>query len=116
MQQFKYLLLPTIFALTSCVSISDIVPAGKDTWMVTGSNTRIGADATMKAELYKKASDYCAGQNKYFVPVSQNYINLVIGRPGNVDLTFRCLVEGDPELSRPIMKKIPDTSIEVIQK
>ena len=116
MQIIKYLSIPAILSLTACVSISEVVPAGKDTWMVAGSNTRIGADATMKAELYKAAAASCAAQNKIFEPVSTNYVNLVIGRPGSSELTFRCLLEGDPELTRPIMKPVANTSIEVIQK
>jgi hypothetical protein len=92
------------------------VPAGKDTWMVSGSNTRIGADATMKAELYKTASGFCAEKHREFVPVSSNYVNIVIGRPGSSELTFRCLLETDSEYQRPNMKAVPNTSIEIIQK
>lgn len=114
----KYYLLSALCSLllASCVSISDVVPAGKDTWMVGGSNTRIGADDTMKADLYKTATAFCAKQNKMLVPISSNHINIVIGRPGNAELIFRCLLESDPEYQRPNMKPVPNTSIEVIQK
>ncbi len=116
MKRIKYLSFLFVLLLTACVSVSNVVPAGKDTWMVAGSNSRIGADAIMKADLYKTAADFCAGQDKIFTPVSMNYIHLVIGRPASADLTFRCLVEGDPELTRPTMKPVPDTTIEVIEK
>lgn len=103
------------FLLVSCVSISDVVPAGKDTWMIAGTNTRIGADSTMKAGLYKKASAFCASQNKVFMPVSQHYISHCSGsgfvcNPGSADLVFRCLLEGDPELTRPTMEPVQDTT------
>jgi hypothetical protein len=115
MKIIKYMLLPFALFLAGCVSISDVVPAGKDTWMISGTNTRIGADSTMKADLYKKASDFCASKNKVYIPVSQNYISHCSGsgficNPGSADLFFRCLDEGDPELTRPIMEPVPDKS------
>jgi len=108
MKRIKYMSLPIVLFLAGCVSISDVVPAGKDTWMVAGTNSRIGADSTMKAGLYKKASDFCVSKKKVLVPVSQDYKFLVIGRPASADLFFRCLDEGDPELTRPTMAPAPD--------
>jgi hypothetical protein len=102
--------------LPSCVSISEVVPAGQDTWMVGGGNSGIGRDAELQADLYRTANGFCVGQNKKFMPVSSNQVTLAFGRPGSAQLTFRCLLESDPEYQRPNMKPVPNTSVEVIQK
>ncbi len=117
MRKVKYMSFPFVLLLAACVSVSDVVPAGKDTWMVAGTNSRIGADSTMKTDLYKTASDFCAAKNKAFTPVSQNYTSIVIGRPASAELVFRCLSESDPEYKRPNMEAVyPKSRIEIENK
>jgi hypothetical protein len=101
------------FLLVSCVSVSHIVPAGQDTWMISGSSTRPNAGAAMKAELYQRASDYCTCQKKIFQPVSFNSYTVPVGVKDEAGLTFRCLDAGDPELTRPIMLPAPSTNIQM---
>ncbi len=113
-----YLAVPVIcILLTACstTSTSEVVSAGKDTWIIGGSNSRLGDPAAVKIELYKAAAAYCSEQNKMFTPVNINQTNMFYGA-GSSELTFRCLLESDPEYKRPKMKKTPDTSIEVINK
>ena len=85
-------ILPFLF-LTSCASISDIVPAGPDTYLVTGSDLSIGASgAQIKADLYKKASDFCATQGKVFEPVDTSSVDYRVFRgTANAEVTFRCI-------------------------
>jgi hypothetical protein len=79
--------------LTSCASISNIVPAGPDTYLVSGSDLSIGASgAQIKTDLYKKASDYCATQDKVFKPVDTSSVDYRVFRgTANAELTFRCI-------------------------
>jgi len=49
-----------------CV-ISNVVPAGKDTWMVAGTGTGIYA-GSIKADLYQKADAFCKSKNKIIMP------------------------------------------------
>jgi hypothetical protein len=102
-------------ALASCSSTSEIVPAGKDTYMIGGENSRISDPATVKIKLYKAANNYCKKQKKSFMPVSSNQETMFYGA-GSSELTFRCLYENDPEFTRPYVKKTPGTSIEVMYK
>ncbi len=94
------------FILMGCASISEIVPAGKDTYMITASDLSTGAaGSTLKAKLYKEASIYCAKQNKVLFPVSDSSVDYRVFRgTANAELTFRCLNDDDPELSRPLRK------------
>ncbi len=94
------------FILAGCASTSEIVPAGKDTYMITASDLGVGAaGSTLKAKLYKKASTYCTKQNKVLFPVSDSSVDYRAFRgTANAELTFRCLREDDPELSRPLKK------------
>lgn len=94
------------FILTGCTSMSEIVPAGKDTYMVTASDLSMGASgSTLKAMLYKKASEYCEKQNKELLPVNDASVDYRVFRgTANSELTFRCLHADDPELKRPELK------------
>lgn len=115
--QIKFMTIPLCVLLMSCRGVSEIAKIGKDTYMVASSDTTIGAGGgKLKVKLYKEAGKYCAEQNKVFTPVNSSSIDWAIGRPASAELTFRCLLESDPELQRPDMKFTPNTSIEVIQK
>lgn len=87
-------LLSLLFVLIfSCVSITDIVPAGPDTYRISGGDSAPGANGeNLKTTLFKRASDYCDLQHKIFEPVSSSSEN---HRPfvglANASLTFHCL-------------------------
>jgi hypothetical protein len=99
--------------LTGCAS-SGPVPMGKDTFLITKqSSTGFHSAGSVKADIYREANEYCAGQGKQFQPVSDRGTD---GQPGrsfaNAEVTFRCLSAGDPELSRPVPRPAPDVVIE----
>jgi hypothetical protein len=115
--KIKFIVLSLTLLLASCGGVSEVAKIGKDTYLVASSDTTIGAGGgNLKVKLYKEAGKYCAGQNKILTPVNSSSIDWAIGRPASAELTFRCLLESDPELQRPDMKFAPNTSIEVIQK
>jgi len=62
--------------------------------------------------LYREANDYCQNKGQKFVPVSTDSQNFDI-YSSSVNMHFRCLLPGDQELERPIVKRIPDAVIEV---
>jgi uncharacterized protein YcfL len=94
MKKVSFLYVPLcLMLLAGCASVSDIVPAGQDTYRISGSNLAIGASGTqIKTDLYKKASDYCAAQGKVFEPVDSSSVDYRVFRgTANAELTFRCL-------------------------
>jgi hypothetical protein len=82
-----------LLILNACASVSDIVPAGQDKYMISGSNLSVGASGSqIKTELYKKASDFCATQGKVFEPIDSSSVDYRVFRgTANAELTFRCL-------------------------
>jgi len=86
-------LLLTFILLTGCASTSEIVPAGKNKYMVSGSNLSIGASGSqIKTDLFKKASDYCTSKGEIFEPVDTSSVDYRVFRgTANAELTFRCV-------------------------
>jgi hypothetical protein len=93
--------------MTACVSITEITPAGKDTYIIAGSDSmEATAGVNIKAKLYQKANEHCESIGKKLMPVgdaSSGY---------SAQLRFQCLDENDPDFVRPDMQPVPDVRIE----
>ena len=96
------------------MSAGRVVPIGKDTFMIgkQGSFTTFSG-YEVKADLYSEANEFCACQNKQFMPISSASRDSGYAQYANAEIQFRCLKEGDPELGRPTMESIPDIRIEI---
>lgn len=108
-----------MFALGSCVSMSDIVPVGKDTYMISGSSRAFAAGGgTLRADLLKEAGKYCASQNKVLIMTNSTAKDMVFGQSAaHSDVIFRCLDKNDPEFQRPDIDNVyPKTRIEIQNK
>lgn len=96
--------------LTACVSMTEVTPAGKDTFLIAGSDSwESTSGLTIKTKLYQKANLFCESTGKKFMPLSD------ASNGYSAQLRFRCLAEGDPELDRPNMQPVPDVRIEHAQ-
>ncbi|WP_419616281.1 hypothetical protein [Thiolapillus sp.] len=93
--------------LAACSVVTEVVPAGKDTYVVAGEDS-VGetSGAIIKTTLYKKATSYCESIGKKFLPLNDSKSSYT------ADLRFRCLEEDDPEYRRPIMESVPNVRIE----
>jgi putative hemolysin len=82
-----------LMLLTSCSSISAVVPAGSGKYMLSGTNLAIGASGSqIKTDLYKKASDYCKEQGRIFEPVNSSSVDYRAFRgTANAELVFSCI-------------------------
>jgi len=99
--------------LTACAS-SGPVPMGRDTFMISKqSSTGFHSGASVKADIYREANDFCIRTGLEFQPVKDSTKD---GVPGfafaNAEVVFRCLAKGDAELNRPTPKPIPNVIIE----
>ena len=92
--------------LAACSVVTEVVPAGKDTYVVAGEAS-VGetSGAIIKTTLYKKATS-CESIGKKFLPLNDSKSSYT------ADLRFRCLEEDDPEYRRPIMESVPNVRIE----
>ena len=99
----------TTLILTGCTTYTEIVPSGKDTYVVAGSSELYSA-AEIKVELYKKANAYCESMGKSLVPLNESTTPSYTLE--QADFRFRCLYKNDPEYVRPVMESVPDITIE----
>jgi hypothetical protein len=87
--------------LTACAT--EVVPAGPDTYSVSASGGPwTQSSAPIRAKVFKAANAFCVERNLVMVPVSVDERPYELGRhTANIDLVFRALPPGDPEIKRP---------------
>ena len=68
----------------------------------------------LKAEAFSEANDFCVKNHKVFQVVNTKEAAppYVLGNFPKAEVQFMCLNPGDPELTRPKMRKEADTVIE----
>ena len=88
----------SVLLLAAC-SITEIVPAGKDTYLVAGTD-EFTSGRNVKTKLYIKANAYCETIGKKLLPLNESVTGI------SAELRFRCLNEDDPNYVRPIMKSV----------
>ncbi len=78
---------------SGCASTSAIISAGKDKYLVTASNTALGASGEqLKEYLYRNAAEYCNARGKEFEQIeltSEGYKPFV--RLAHAEMTFKCV-------------------------
>jgi hypothetical protein len=89
--------------LTGCAVASEIVPIGKDNFMVTAPETLGG---TGRILVVKSANGYCASQNTHMI------VRRLDANALSVSLMFSCVSEDDPEYQRPNLRKDPNVIID----
>jgi hypothetical protein len=112
----------TVFALGLAVSIAAFVadctaaarvtqplPVGPDTYMVS-SRTSSGGIAPAREAAISAAGQQCARLSKQLLVLSSATNIGSNADQGVVDLTFRCLAAGDPELRRQNIQPVPSDS------
>lgn len=102
--------------LVGCASNSGVVPIGKDTYMVSRqAATGFSGMGTLKADAFKEADAFCRSQSKVLQVVRTQDAQppFILGNFPKTEVEFMCLIEGDPELGRPKLRKEANTVIEV---
>ena len=87
------LLVPTMLALTACVTTSKIVPAGQDTFMISAANDTCGNCTPPHIRVTEQASTYCAKMSKTMVVKNTEEQTFDIGFGKRVTLTFSCVAK-----------------------
>lgn len=90
----KKVLFAAICAATvaGCASVSEVIPAGKDTYLV-GANVRGGmtSDAEVTGMSVKRANEFCAAQGKQVEVISSTNSGTQGWTPQNSQVMFRCI-------------------------
>ena|SRR2546429_2671380 len=81
-----------LLALTACAS-TGVVPIGDDTYMIGKRSAQAGFGPPIHAQanVYKEAAAFCAKQSKSVETVKLDAQDTGFGRPGSVQLQFRCV-------------------------
>ena len=96
-----------LMTVACTVRITEVVPAGKDTFVVSGNAVlKRSSGESIKPTLYEKANAHCKTMGKKLLPVNE-FASLYAA-----ELRFRCLEENDPAYARPIMESAPNVPIE----
>jgi hypothetical protein len=98
--------------LGACVSTSEIVPVGPDSYMVS-SSTSGSALLAGRAPIVsaKEANKYCASQGRHMVIRRTDSAVIGLGNGTNA-LVFSCVTDTDPEYQRPNLRKDPNVLVQ----
>lgn len=98
----------SVFCLSLCAAAllvagcsTGVVAAGPDTYLIARSVSGFGTTSAAKASVYRDANAWCASRGLVMVPVSSDSKDPVtMQHMGSVELVFRALKPGDPEIKR----------------
>jgi hypothetical protein len=103
----------SVLTLAGCgVSTSEVVPVGRDSFMLT-STARGGLYAGQeRTESAKAANQYCDALSKHMV-IRRIDTNGIAGLgPVTSNLVFSCVTSDDPEYQRPNLRRDPNVVVE----
>ncbi len=86
--------------LGGCVH-SGVVKVGPDTYMIAISDWGVTSGGYEKAKGIGVAAKYCASIGREILVTSTAQNDMRFGRQAAAEIQFRCLIKGDPELTRP---------------
>lgn len=100
------------FALTGCVSTSQVLEMGRDTYSVSATADGYRTAASARQSAFAAGAQQCAALGKKFLFINESMQRTRMGIDTTVTVTFRCLNENDPEYTRPNIQQVPDVVIE----
>ena len=76
------------------------------------SKSQQASGSSVKAEIFKEGYAFCEEQDLNFQPIGSSHKDGVFGSSyANAEVQFRCLRDGDPELSSPTLEPVPNVRI-----
>jgi hypothetical protein len=113
MSKLALVILSTLPILSSCASTSEIVPYGKDSYIISVDDVSGMASPTkLKIKAAKAASEFCAKQGKVMHVRNTDEKGNWGWTSTSSSLIFSCVDENDAENTRPNLQKAPDVIIE----
>jgi hypothetical protein len=106
-----FLVLVTL-SIFGCGS-SGPVKIGVDTYMISKTSIPQVSASSIQADLYAEANTFCESKGMELQPISEQGVEgITFVRESSAQIKFRCLKNGDSELSRPTMKPVANVRIE----
>lgn len=98
--------------LTGCVSTSEVLEVGRDTYSVTSTSDGFRSAAAARESAFQLGAKKCNSLGKHFALVNENSERTRMNIDTTSTVTFRCLADNDPEYQRPDVRKDPNVVIE----
>lgn len=98
--------------LLGCVSTSDVLEMGRDTYSVTSTADGFRAASAARESAFQMGTKKCASLGKRFMFMNERSGHTRMGVDTTTSVTFRCLSEDDPEYRRPLIERTPDVLIQ----
>jgi hypothetical protein len=105
-------LIGTSLALTACVNTSQVVPMGKDSYMITGQAHGGLNSGQSNVAAVEQANAYCTSLHRYMIVRRLDTSGVAAFGGETARLVFSCVTENDPEYQRPNLRPEPTTVIE----
>jgi hypothetical protein len=97
----------SLVTLAGCATASQIVPMGRDSYLVTAPETLGGTGRILVA---KSANQYCESGGTHMI------VRRLDANGFTVSLIFSCVSADDPEYKRPNLRKDPNVIIQDQQR
>jgi hypothetical protein len=93
------------FVLTGCVSATQVLEFGRDTYTVSATAGSFRTAASAREGAFETGASKCRSLGKHFMLVDEATAPTRMGIDTTVDVTFRCLSDDDPAYLRPVAKQ-----------
>ena len=97
----RLVLVAALVLLVGCAANSGVVPAGRDTYLVSRqAATGFSGSGTLKADALREANEFCASQKKQLkvIGTTEAQPPFILGNFPKAEVKFMCLSEGDSRL------------------
>lgn len=98
--------------LFGCVSTSEVLEMGRDTYSVTSTADGFRTAAAARESAFRMGAEKCTSLGKKFMFMNERSGRTRMGIDTTIDVTFRCLSEDDLEYRRPLIEQTPDFVIQ----
>jgi len=104
----RLLLALGVLLVAGCATTTDVVPYGKDTYLLSTADIWGGySQGSLKVKAAQRASAFCAEQGKVFTVRNTGGQGTQGWTSTSATLIFSCISENDPENQRPNLRKDP---------
>jgi hypothetical protein len=102
---YNPLVLCILLLLGGCVSTSDVLELGKDSYTVSATSDGFRSAANAREDAFAAGAEKCHEQSKKYMLTNENASMTRMGIDTTVTIYFRCLDEADIGYSRPNLQK-----------
>jgi hypothetical protein len=87
-------------AIAGCVSTSEVLPVGRDTYTVSATADGLRDAASARQSAYQAGAARCQSLGRHFLLVKETAERTRMGIDTTVNVTFRCVTDDDPDYRR----------------